>query len=88
MVPTTENLKSMLRMSLDEREKLLEEIHGIPQRNREDASEIEMWLGDLDKRIQSTKKGTVYELAEAMDLAVDLLKRFGGASEIKRIIVS
>lgn len=59
--------KSVLKMSLDSREKALEEINGIPQRHIEDPIQIENGLRDLESFIQLKKRGTVYEFAELMD---------------------
>lgn len=59
--------EAVLNMSLDSRNKALEEINGIPQRNSENPVQIESGLRDLESYIQSTKSGTAYEVAEAMD---------------------
>lgn len=58
---------SMLKLSVDNRAKALEEINGIPQNCIEDLSEIKVGLKTLDNHLSDIKKGTVCEVAEAMD---------------------
>jgi len=57
----------MRNLSVEKREIVLEETNGIPRSNLEDPAEINAWLGVLDNYINNLKRGTVYEVAEAMD---------------------
>jgi hypothetical protein len=50
------------------RESVLEELHGIRNDNNpEDPESVAVWLQILDMHINTIKRGTVYEIAEAMN---------------------
>jgi hypothetical protein len=50
------------------RESVLEELHGIRNNNNpEDPESVAVWLQILDMHINTIKRGTVYETAEAMN---------------------
>jgi hypothetical protein len=50
------------------RESVLEELHGIKNNdNPEDPASVDLWLRILDMNLNDIKRGTVYEVAEAMN---------------------
>jgi hypothetical protein len=59
--------KSMHALSVEDREKALEEVNGIANTDPEDPFALETCLQELDKYLLSIKQGTVYEMAENMD---------------------
>eukprot|EP00980_Cylindrotheca_fusiformis_P026053 scaffold15301_cov142-Cylindrotheca_fusiformis.AAC.2 len=58
---------SMRKLSLKDREAALEEVHGIVKNDREDVFFLEANLQAMQDRVNSIKRGTVYEKAEAVD---------------------
>lgn len=70
--PTKEEIdaflaKSMTQMSVTERQLALEDLHGIRNQTTEHTESVSIWLQVLDIYLSSIKRGTVFELAEAMD---------------------
>lgn len=47
----------------------MEELHGITKQddNQEDPASLDVWLQILDMRLNAIKRGSIYEVAEAMD---------------------
>lgn len=60
--------ESLAGLSAQEREKALEELHGImPPVNQENPEIIQSLLEDFAQHLYSIKNGTIYELAESID---------------------
>eukprot|EP00980_Cylindrotheca_fusiformis_P015321 scaffold4282_cov112-Cylindrotheca_fusiformis.AAC.4 len=59
--------QAMLELSAEEREKALEEIHGVVEVDEEDPDFMASCLDELDNCLAATKSGTAYELAEQMN---------------------
>eukprot|EP00980_Cylindrotheca_fusiformis_P015326 scaffold4282_cov112-Cylindrotheca_fusiformis.AAC.9 len=59
--------QAMLELSAEEREKALEEIHGVVEVDEEDPDFMASCLDELDNCLAARKTGTAYELAEQMD---------------------
>eukprot|EP00980_Cylindrotheca_fusiformis_P000165 scaffold26_cov117-Cylindrotheca_fusiformis.AAC.6 len=61
--------EAMARLSVHEREKELEDLHGVikSNENKEPAQSVNEWLQELDRQIYSIKHGTLYEVAESMN---------------------
>eukprot|EP00980_Cylindrotheca_fusiformis_P014696 scaffold4002_cov85-Cylindrotheca_fusiformis.AAC.2 len=57
---------SMARLTMEEREHALDDLHGIPNRSEvaEDAVSMNRLLEELDRNLNDIKKGTFYEQAE------------------------
>lgn len=60
-------MESMDKLSIRDREKVVEELHGIVKTDPEDAISLEACLQEIDIRLSSIKRGTVFEKAESMD---------------------
>eukprot|EP00980_Cylindrotheca_fusiformis_P026055 scaffold15301_cov142-Cylindrotheca_fusiformis.AAC.4 len=58
---------SMGKLSLKDREAALEEVHGILKNDPEDTCFLQANLQAMEDRLNSIKRGTVYEKAEAVD---------------------
>jgi len=69
---------SMAQLNVQQRESILEELHGI--RNSENPesnpASVDLWLRLLDMQLQKVKGGSVYETAEAIDRAYVTSRRF------------
>lgn len=70
-LPTYEDIDALIanemnRMSLEEREKVLDEIHGIVQIEEEDVDTMDSCLKKIEYHLQNIKSNTAYALAEAM----------------------
>eukprot|EP00980_Cylindrotheca_fusiformis_P015328 scaffold4282_cov112-Cylindrotheca_fusiformis.AAC.11 len=59
--------QAMLELSAEEREKALEEIHGVVEVDEEDPDFMASCLDEMDNCLAATKSGTAYELAEQMN---------------------
>eukprot|EP00980_Cylindrotheca_fusiformis_P022431 scaffold9290_cov107-Cylindrotheca_fusiformis.AAC.9 len=59
--------QAMLELSAEEREKALQEIHGVVEVDEEDPDFMASCLDELDNYLAATKSGTAYELAEQMN---------------------
>ena len=56
----------MNKMTLEEREKVLDDVHGIPIDEEEDPMQLLTWLDSMDCHLQTIKQqATAYELAKA-----------------------
>jgi hypothetical protein len=60
---------SMNKLCVRDREKALEEVHGIAKTNPEYPISLEANLDELENHLISIKPGTVYEKAELMDVS-------------------
>jgi hypothetical protein len=58
--------KELFQMSLDEREKALDDVHGIVRSEDEDPNFLNNRLMQLERHLCSIKQGTVYEEAEQL----------------------
>ena len=58
--------KELFQMSLDEREKALDDVHGIVRGEDEDPNFLNHRLLQLERHLCSIKQGTVYEEAEQL----------------------
>lgn len=58
--------KELFQMSLDEREKALDDVHGIVRSDEEDPNFFNHRLMQLEHHLCSMKQGTVYEEAEQL----------------------
>lgn len=58
--------QAMLELTAEEREKALEELHGVVEVDKEDPDFMASCLDDLDNCLESMKEGTAYALAEQM----------------------
>eukprot|EP00980_Cylindrotheca_fusiformis_P026062 scaffold15301_cov142-Cylindrotheca_fusiformis.AAC.11 len=58
---------SMAKLSLKDREAALEEVHGIVKNDPEDMYLLQLNLQVMEDHVNSIKRGTVYEKAEAVD---------------------
>ncbi|CAJ1954890.1 unnamed protein product [Cylindrotheca closterium] len=69
---------SMAQLDVQQRETVLEELHGI--RNSENPesnpASVDLWLQLLNTHLQSIKRGTVYETAEAIDRTYVTSRKF------------
>jgi hypothetical protein len=61
--------QSIATLSFQDRQRELEELHGVSKQNPEDPKSIEEWLQQLDTHLNTIKQGTSYELAESMNRA-------------------
>ncbi len=58
--------REMFQMSIEEREKALDDVHGVVKAEREDPNFLNNRLMQLEKHIHEMKHGTVYEEAEQL----------------------
>jgi hypothetical protein len=70
-IPTLEEIDALIaremnRMSLEEREKALADVHGIGEVEEEDGAFVSSCLEELEIHLQTIKQETAYALAEAM----------------------
>mmetsp|Transcript_34922 Transcript_34922/g.84520 ORF Transcript_34922/g.84520 Transcript_34922/m.84520 type:complete len:495 (+) Transcript_34922:226-1710(+) len=68
--------QAMLELSPQDRERALEELHGVVEVDSEDPSFIASCLDDLDNCLATTKRNTAYEEAERMSYAYVSNNRF------------
>lgn len=59
--------QSIFSLTFEERQEQQEVLHGVDNQNPEDPALIEAGLQELDHQLMSSKRGTIYELAESMD---------------------
>ena len=70
-LPTPEEMDALIssemcKLSVKEREKILEDVHGVGEVNEEDPSFISSCLDDLANHLLTRKQGTAYAIAESM----------------------
>jgi hypothetical protein len=70
-LPTPEEIDALIaremnRMSLEEREKALDDVHGIGGMEEEDRDFVSSCLEELEDHLTTMKQETAYALAEAM----------------------
>lgn len=68
--------QAMLELSPQDRERALEELHGVVEVDAEDPSFVASCLDDLDNCLATTKTNTAYEEAERMSYAYVSNNRF------------
>lgn len=68
--------QALLELSPQDRERALEELHGVVEVDEEDPSFIATCLDDLDNCLAMIKAGTAYEEAEQMSFAYVSSNRF------------
>jgi hypothetical protein len=59
--------QDMTRLSLQEREKAENDVHGIGHGDIETPELLDRCITEMDACLEATKRGTAFELAEAMD---------------------
>jgi hypothetical protein len=80
-LPTPEEIdaliaKEMTRMSLDEREKALDDVHGTGEVKEEDPAFVSSCLEKFEDHLQTIKQDTAYALAEAISREYVSAKNF------------
>jgi hypothetical protein len=65
----SELTKHLTQLRIDERERILEDLHGIVQVTEEVPEVVERALQELDLELERKKRGTTYELAQSLNRA-------------------